>query len=645
MLTLEDLKSKGLIPKDAQLLNVPVDKQFNISLFKDKDSLDLENQIPVIENVKWIAYSSSADLYFSGNDDQVGRYSPSTKSMSIKIVKTVNGKEKFKTLKNYTLIKGEESIMAKKDVNTNPGIFPEVGGQIPDLPDLNADDLGAGLGGELDPMKVFNDAPAAEEEEKEAKKELTPEEQAERERKKQERDAKKKAAQAQHDAITAGVENDSIANVDELAAFNRSFGAIYGSITANDALVKFGLSTEYLKDDKDAPKWNPDTPEDKKDEYTKTKDKGILAQYCAKQTHLTARQVAPGKILGWAIGIPVGGLFSIEELKKDVAVHPDTTKKDVVIQLMNVDEAIDCVGDLFDCRIPEFKGTYGEYASTVYVGQRTYTKKDENKVPISMQKFVLKVEGRTNMVCPNAYFPLKTYETVTLDGDLTEEQSQELAKSSFYHLFNPTARNNANTSGEKAIDNLALDEAVHASEKDGVYSSDFFTPSAAARKVLQISGYYQKKGQYLDVVEIPVKEDVNANKPDKTKVRMLYKSYSVFDADKNEQAKVNNPLALAKANSKFSIFFNAVGGEELINLTNLKKFKSSRSNTNKEEEFDSTTIRKLLAARRSGRTEVGQVSFDKSTKNSGASLNKMLASLKVKYAIEAADKKEEEVAK
>lgn len=593
-MTLNDLLKQGLIPKDC----VPVTAE-KTAILQDVEKSGynvLDGTVIVAEGFTELVYSETKDVYYSINKQgKICRHDVRNKSCSIQ---TLKGK-KLKTELNTNLKKREDvKNMAEQAGKTG----------LEGLNDIKFGDelnnIGAELGGEgTEKLTAFD----------EKEKEKNDEADAEKLAKQKERDAKKSKLDTMITSDTAGIQ---LADISVLAQFNRKNGAFMGYITQNDALVKFGTSTVIVKDaSTKKPKLADNADPSVRNAVNRGQSiAGFSKENFVTETSLTVKQTTPGKVLGTIIAIPEGGNVSLADVFGEKTVKPDETKKDIRYLLLDNDESIQIISQLFNGRIHESQVTFGEQATDIDVKLKLVDTVDSENLPTVLKKFSMKPVKRSNKMTVNSYFPLKTFKTVSLSGTITEEQAADMAFSAFQHLYQTSLK-----SVGRKIDSLkASDKGLIDQDKDSKFSSKYFTVDVSSRVPLQIKpAFTPNKDEKLQNIEIPIKELKQGKSNNPTAKYVHFDCLGKLDS---VDAKTLNPLSQAKAGMKFSVFFNAVGGEATINEDALRTIKPRRGSKNGKasSEVDSKTIRELLAAPLQGRD--GSLKYEKGTTASMESL-------------------------
>lgn len=581
MPSLEKLISLKAIPSDTVL----IDEQDTITLseYKAIGKLGLPSaKCMIIENADWIAYNALKNVYYSGNSkNQVGKYLPDKMSFIIQTLK--NNKLKTTLFQNFK--KGEDIKMDNKIGNLSDISFDDLGGGTPSLNvDLSDLDATMGLSEDVQPMHAFDDRAKDAHASKGAK-------------------GKASNAELLKNLITSDLSESTMTEQTELNVFNRTYGKLMGYITQNDAMIKFGTSSKLVMDPATKkPMIKSTAAQDIKERAARGEQ--VDPAYVEKETTLTCRQTAPGKILGGVIAIPEGGYYTISEVNQGQIIKPEKDKTDLKYVLFDKDSLSQIIAHLFGAEIEESSETFGAYAGKVRIDPKVVSKKNrETGAQEQYLKINLKPTGQgRKVITPNSYFPLKTFKTINIGQQLTAEQSHILAKSSFQHIFQATKAKQPKIDILKAEDRKKISRTA-----DGNYESVFFTPDMSKREALKIRPYYSKsKEDFLTDIEIPVKEEVKT--ADGTKTVIKYVAYDVLRDLTTAEAQSNNSLALAKSGAKFSVFYNAVGGEQTINVESLRELKPKRGGSKSNEDIvDVGTIRKLLNAAMDGTNTSFQV--------------------------------------
>ena len=358
---LKTLLTKKAVPNDT----ADVGTSLNTMTYSELESSNIDGmpeQIVVVDNAEWIAFSKSKNIYFSGNSKgEVGKFCINEEQFTISTLKRNRLHPKFN--KNFKIRKGDRTMEDVKtsvdtildDVNLDS---TDLGGDFAGLGDidLNLGDMADAENTATNPLDAFDNIEAGVD-----------------------GTSKDDAKQQQWDAISTAIADVELADITELSIFNRNYGALYGHITANDEAIKFGTSTKKVTDPVTKKyKLVETATQDIKDRYARGEDiSDIDDTNFETELVLTRRHVAPGKVLGSVIAIPEGGFKAMSELRSSNKISPDASKTDVKFFLYNIDEAMQIIVNLFDSQIPEAKETYMDAASVVKVATRNSTKKDK----------------------------------------------------------------------------------------------------------------------------------------------------------------------------------------------------------------------------------------------------------------------------
>lgn len=579
-MTLKNLLERELIPRDC--VPVTAEKTAILSEVEKAGFRVADDVIIVAENSTELVYSEQKEVYFSINaKNEIIRHDVKNRSCSVQKVKG----NRLKTEHNTNLKKLEEIKMAEQEKNG-----------LDALENLNFGDLGAAEGtvAETTEMTAFDEKTG------------DPEVDAAKAAKKAEADAKRSKLEGMISADTEGIQ---LADVALLAQFNRKYGAFMGYITQNDALIKFGTSTVIVKD-----------PVSKKPKLSENADpavrnaiqKGQAVTSFSKEnfvteTSLTVKQTTPGKVLGTVVAVPEGGNVALSTIFGGGKVTPDETKKDVKYLLLDADESIQIISQLFNNTIKESEATFGDQATEIDIKLKLVDTTDAESLPTVLKKFSMKPRKRSNKMTVNSYFPLKTFKTVSLGSTVSAEDAAEMAFSAFQHLYQTSLK----STGRKIDALKAEDKGLIDQDKDGKFSSKYFATDVSSRVPLQIKpAFTSNKDEKLQNIEIPIKvlKQGKSNTP-----TAKYVHYDCLGKLETVEAKELNPLAQARAGRKFTIFFNAVGGDATINEETLRGIKPRRGTGKGKGSSDvsAKTIRELLAAPMIGKE--GSLKYEKGT--------------------------------
>lgn len=253
-------------------------------------------------------------------------------------------------------------------------------------------------------------------------------------------------------------------------------------------------------------------------------DAAVSTEGANNSKYIGWSQSAPGKIVGGVIRIPRGGFFTVSELetgKKLSTNEPlvvDYADKDQEYMLLDLEALKATIGYSFLSEIPELAETYGkpgEFTRIEIVPRtRTVRKTGEKK---TSNEIVLKTSRAGKVLSLNAYFPIKTFETINVSKKGLTQADIDVVNMSTFFPFYKKAKN--------AIDepaNLLIAEEVTKIGKEQrgdevVYVSEFFKLEGATLPVKVKPWYATDKEATLAELEIPVKTLVTNEKSGNTR--------------------------------------------------------------------------------------------------------------------------------
>lgn len=243
----------------------------------------------------------------------------------------------------------------------------------------------------------------------------------------------------------------------------------------------------------------------------------------------------------------------------------------------------------FNSQIPECKETYGPNAGTTRVQVNTRDRKDRKTKELkSYTEIVLKTDRGGKVLSPNAYFPIKTYETIAVNDKLTQEQVDVLNLSAFYSLFNKTKSATAEPAAKLRLEDRRLIDRV---DENGVvrYTSEHFKADGNGLGI-SVRPWYGAKSDVLSNPEIPVKE-IKRNEEKGTQ-RAVVKTINCL---KDQGAPGYNELS-SLTSGRFDNVIEQSHGE--LNLESLKKTFGKEAKGGKKQEKLATSAQQLSTFRR-----------------------------------------------
>ena len=335
--------------------------------------------------------------------------------------------------------------------------------------------------------------------------------------------------------ISKRVAGIKLGSLDTLHTFNQTLGRLVGFVTAQDAKVEFKVEDVPVKKDGNTVLNAEGNANAEVVEKWQAK-KRVEPKFLVREGHLKAVQSKPGKIVGVVVKIPEGGVVGFDRFA-NTSVEVDTTKKDLKSLLLSYAEFKTLIPTHFNGVISELEETHGISGDKPFATTVTATPsrvKDEKKAVTTTPKATIKVATTRggSLIGPKNYFPVKTFETVRLDGALTAEQVEALNFSMFGVLVD------GSTVGRKKGENAAVAIPKYESltpdykaritkNPDGTISSKYITLNLSDRVPVEVLPFWSKEADFLASVEIPLKVKTRNEETGKESTR--FKTYNAAD--------------------------------------------------------------------------------------------------------------------
>lgn len=596
------IKRLASLPVDLKLITPKSTITLEDYQKKYKDLGHPEEECIVIKNAEWISHSRSKNYYISFGKEGLMFYDPNNFQVFTQVLE--NGDW---LLDHHVSIRPRKEILEKEGDSSmskeTENIIDEALNNAIVTPDTG--DVDAILDGfDANSINIEDEASALTKSDNfgEGKHELSDAEKeakaAEREQKAAEKEQKQNELV---DTIKKAAEGVQFSNTAAIAAFNKAHGGcLVGYITNNDELLKISPSTVEVTDNVTGTVKTVQgaTKEEQKDA---AENKAVSKSTTRKEVVLKPKHTMPGKLLGIVVKIPEGGIVDYQDYLAGKPLLPDASKTDLKIILGDKDKMTTLINTCYRNVIPEDKETFGEGAGDVILYARPRKDKHGNT------KFIkgFKSTSGRSYIQPEAYLPLNVYKTYDQTKALTEVEAEELATSQLINLLDTTKANN--TPAIRRLDSKSR-QKVHVDEKTNKITSPWFTADASKKESLKVKPYFTRdKEASLTSLPFAVKKKIEPKTAGK-KATWRWVTYSI--ADSSEEAKNNNSLALARAGKKFSKFYNACGGDTILNESSLMALKPSRRKSSASNEIPDSALNTLIASELAGRSGLTNTVID-----------------------------------
>lgn len=310
---------------------------------------------------------------------------------------------------------------------------------------------------------------------------------------------------------------------------NRKYGRLIGFVTKTDATVKLSKK-QTVKKDAGRDVLDPGAPSEIKQKWENGEK--VPAKYLLKRADIAFRHANPGAIVGAVIATPVDGeinLNMMSDANQQLKITEDTTLK---YRYFPMEEAYVVLAAWYDGNIWESQDLLGAKASYVTEKFIPVTSKnvDVSQAPQFRVRLQQNTEVRSSLLCPENYFPLKTFVTVPFQN-LTKEDAEKLNYNIESMLKNDTANELLSQLNEAEPDRVVK-------TPDGVVSKIFFEGASAGPDTCgDIVPFYDKKGTPLKEIEIAVRD----KKESKSKPGMFTYPFEYRTLD-DPEGPMSNPV-------------------------------------------------------------------------------------------------------
>ncbi|GHU52996.1 hypothetical protein AGMMS49975_10010 [Clostridia bacterium] len=195
--------------------------------------------------------------------------------------------------------------------------------------------------------------------------------------------------------------------------------------------------------------------------------------------------------------------------------------------------------------------------------------------------------GNKTLYHDKNYFPLKTYETVDVNSQMSDEQIYALNQYMIGTLFNPIKKD----SSDRRYDFLVEADKLNVTKVGTEITSNYVTNDASKRIQLAVKAFYDKE-KTRDAILLPLKRRGKKQNGEEASAQFI--AYDVTDADKMGNSELDYRAKSALGNGQFQHIIDLVGEDNLAAATLKAKFKTrnTASSANKVG-FTQTESRQL----------------------------------------------------
>lgn len=449
------------------------------------------------------------------------------------------------------------------------------------------------LDGDMTPkMEIFSDAEGSKK-----TNHMTDEE-------KEQAKAKKQAEKERMASVIKAIQNEatSVAPNIDLTLLSRKWKALARLIcfvTPTDKRQSIvAVKVPQKKQDK---KLRDNVPEEIRLMYNSNRKGDIPDDYYVNTFRIKAREGKPGKPCGVIARIPafLKGC-SLMDFTKSVALEGAKTDSDATVieafTMTDFEQKLTLVGGtILEAEETALEnGKAGEIELVATYPRDTSASTDGTLVNqgfVFSKKLVRVGNGNKTPLHDRNYFPLTTYETIDISGEIPDDKLKDLNQYTFNSFFSASKNDKQVASKYEELDD---DDKVHIRRgKDGIIESDYITNDASRRvKDLKVVAFYNKDVE-RSTINLAVK--TRSPKSDGSLGSPQFIKYTAYAEDKMKDATYFAKSALGS--SQFAHIVDLVG-EEILNPTTLKEvFKRGSTSTTVSKKLSSSTVRDLTLAK------------------------------------------------
>lgn len=384
MLSLEELQHLGALSSRLKCI-----KSVNFSTISSacKEGLEMTDKVVSVENPLWFATSGGAPVtdvkaVYSSNGSEIGRWDVTKRTFYLMV------------LKDSTLVTTKTYKIKEKTTMAETQSFEELEEALGNL------DLGDV--GEMKEADSFSGKG-------QQAKELTPEELE----KQQKKEKLNNEFSAIRQTLSKGAEGVNV-NPDVIRN-NCLNGRLVGFVTPTDETIKIAIRNRTKTDAQGRKILKLDAPNDVKEAFA-ANGKAPMKWY-EKESCIAISQVKPQKHKGMIIKTPEGTDLSLTTFGNEQAVHYDVTKKTMKVHVLDNDTASVYLAYNYGDKIKEDEAVLGSQATMLTI-DRSFKMKDDGTTTV----VTIKPEGRKALLIPGNYFPLKLYDTISMQDPSAENR-------------------------------------------------------------------------------------------------------------------------------------------------------------------------------------------------------------------------------
>lgn len=329
--------------------------------------------------------------------------------------------------------------------------------------------------------------------------------------------------------IKAKVSGQQLVDRRLVVSKNQKHGRLIGFVTKTNATIKL-TKRQTVKKVSGKEVLDPSAPSDIKAKW----DQGdkVANKWLLKRADIAFRHANPGAIVGVVIATPADGeinLNTIQDADRKINVGEDVTLK---YRFFPIEEAYVIIAAWYNGNIREYEPLLGEKAS--YITQKYIPVISKNEEGAHTPTFRVRLQQnsavRSSLLCPENYFPLKTFVTIDYQN-LTEEDARILNYNIEAMLKNDQGNELLGQFNESDPERVVK-------TADGVTSKLFYKGASAGPDTCgDIVPFYDKKGAPLREIAIAARDKKESkNKPG---VFTYPFSYRAFD---EEGGSLENPV-------------------------------------------------------------------------------------------------------
>lgn len=237
---------------------------------------------------------------------------------------------------------------------------------------------------------------------------------------KSEKDKQKEEDRQRYDGIRQKLDAGFTGNIvpnDEVLRNNFLYGRLYAFITGTNDAIKVSISRRAVTTEDNKKQLMPTAPAEVQEAFAN--GKRVNSQWIVSERYFSFKNSKPSAAKGVIIATPTGTDLALTTIGNKSAGDYDMQNRDLAFHVMDMDTAWVYLAYNYGDKIMEADTILGARADKLLVNRTLYIGKD-NKERVRPS---IKPENRKSLLISGNYFPLKVYETISLQDPTPENKS------------------------------------------------------------------------------------------------------------------------------------------------------------------------------------------------------------------------------